>query len=231
MTSHVGEVMTRNVVSVRTYAQFKDIVQVMRNRRFSAFPVLDDRDKVIGVVSEDDLLVKESYQGTEGGPGFLARRGDKAKAAAITAAELMTSPAITVGSAATVAEAARIMHARHVKRLPVVNDEGRLVGIVSRVDLLGVYDRPDSEIRTEILKQVIETGFLLDSLAFTVTVTAGVVTLAGPVDREPVALSLLAAVRDVDGVVAVRDRLNYPRGKGTAGEMGERSGGRGTREP
>lgn len=231
MTSHVGEVMTRNVVSVRKHAQFKDIVQVMRARHFSAFPVLDGQDNVVGVVSEDDLLVKESYLGADGGPGHRIRRGDKAKAEALTAAELMTGPAVTIGAEATVAEAARLMHAKHLKRLPVVTDEGRLVGIVSRVDLLGVYDRPDSEIRTEIIKQVIETGFLLDSLAFKVTVTAGVVTLAGTVDREPVAVSLLAAVRDVNGVVAVRDRLSYPRGKGTAGEMGERSGGRGTREP
>jgi CBS domain-containing protein len=209
MTSHVGEVMTRNVVSVRKHAQFKDIIQVMRNRHFSAFPVLDADDNVVGVVSEDDLLVKEGYLGAAG--NLRVRRADKAKAAALTAAELMTSPAITIGAEAGVATAARLMHAEHVKRLPVVNDEGTLVGIVSRVDLLGVYDRPDSEIRTEILKHVIETGFLLDSLAFKVSVTAGVVTVAGPVDREPVALSLLAAVRDVDGVVAVRDRLNYPR--------------------
>jgi CBS domain-containing protein len=211
MTSHVGEVMTRNVVSVRKHAQFKEIVRVMRQRQFSAFPVLDDHDKVVGVVSEDDLLVKESYRGSGTGPGFLARHGDKAKAAGLTAAELMTRPAITIRPEATVTEAARTMHAKHLKRLPVVSDEGRLVGIVSRVDLLGVYDRPDAEIKTEILKQVIETAFLMDSLAFKVTVAAGVVTLSGPVETEPVAVSLLAAVRDVDGVVAVRDRLSYSR--------------------
>lgn len=95
--------------------------------------------------------------------------------------------------------------------LPVVTKEGRLVGIVSRVDLLGVCDRADSDIRTEILHRVIDAGFTLESRAFRVTVTSGVVTLAGPVDREPVAISLLDAVRQVDGVVAVRDRLSYPR--------------------
>jgi CBS domain-containing protein len=211
MTSHVGDVMTCDVVSVRKHAQFKEIVHVMRERRFSAFPVLDAGDKVIGVVSEDDLLVKEGYQVPEAGPGFLVRRADKAKAAGLTAAELMTRPAITVRPEATVAEAARTMHAKHVKRLPVVTDNGKLVGIVSRVDLLGVYDRPDSEIRSDIVKQVIETEFCLDSLAFRVTVVAGVVTLAGPVDREPVARSLVQAVREVDGVVAVSDRLSYPR--------------------
>ena len=103
------------------------------------------------------------------------------------------------------------MHAKHVKRLPVVSKDGRLVGIVSRTDLLGVYDRPDSQIRNEIMTQLIDNEFLLDSRAFTVTVTAGVVSLRGPVDREPVGLSLLDAVRRVDGVVAVRDRLSYQR--------------------
>jgi CBS domain-containing protein len=209
MTALVSDVMTRNVVSVRKYAQFKEIVQVMRQRRLSAFPVLDVTDKVVGVVSEDDLLVKEGYQGSA--PGLLVRRTDKAKAAALTAADLMTRPAIIISPDADVAEAARTMHAKHVKRLPVVNDEGKLIGIVSRVDLLGVYDRPDDDIETEIRKQVIETGFSLDSLGFEVGVAGGVVTISGHVDREPVALSLLDGVRRVDGVVAVRDRLSYPR--------------------
>jgi len=209
MTSLVSDVMTRNVVSLRTHAQFKDIVHVMRKRRFSAFPVLDDRDRVIGVVSEDDLLVKQGY-GEADGPGFLIHRADRAKAHGVTAAQLMTRPAITIPPQASVAEAARTMHAKHVKRLPVVTEDGRLVGIVSRVDLLGVYDRPDAEIKSEILDRVIDGDFLLDSLAFTVTVRAGVVTLSGPVDHEPVAVSLLDAVRQVVGVVAVRDRLSYP---------------------
>jgi CBS domain-containing protein len=212
MATLVEDVMTRNVVSLRKHAQYKEIVLVMRDRKFSAFPVLDEDDRVIGVVSEDDLLVKEAYGPQGGGTPFLAHRSDRAKAAALTAAELMSRPAITIGPEASVAEAARIMHARHVKRLPVVDhDGGRLVGVVSRVDLLGVYDRPDEVIRKEILEQVIEAEFVLDSLAFEVTVTGGVVTLTGWVHSEPVALGLLAAVRQLDGVVAVRDRLSYPR--------------------
>ncbi len=210
MTTRVEDVMTRNVVSLRKHAQFKEIVHVMRSRKFSAFPVLDDHDRVIGVVSEDDLLVKEAVPSSR--VSVLVRHSDKAKAAGLCAAELMHRPAITIGPDATVAEAARLMHARHVKRLPVVDGPTRrLVGIVSRVDLLGVYDRPDEDIRKEILEQVIEAEFVLDNLAFEVTVTGGVVTVAGPVHRQPVALSLLAAIGQVDGVVAVRDRLSYPR--------------------
>ncbi len=212
MTTRVEDVMTRNVVSLRKHAQYKEIVQVMRSRKFSAFPVLDDNDRVIGIVSEDDLLVKEAYPASGSRAVALSRHGDKAKAAGLCAAELMHRPAITIGPDATVAEAARLMHTRHVRRLPVVDGPTRrLVGIVSRTDLLGVYDRPDEEIRAEILEQVIEAEFVLDRLAFKVIVSGGVATVSGPVHSQPVALSLLAAIRQVDGVVAVRDRLGYPR--------------------
>lgn len=207
----VGDVMTRNVVAVRKDARFKDIVHVMRARRFSAFPVLDDDNRVIGVVSEDDLLIRRASAEPGAGPRFLLGHADRAKAAGLTAAELMTTPAITVRVDATVAEAARKMHAKHVKRLPVVTSDRRLVGVVSRVDLLGEYDRPDAEIRTEIIKRVIESEFVLESLAFTVTVESGVVTMAGPVERKDVAVSLLDEVRRVAGVVALRDRLSYPQ--------------------
>ncbi len=207
----VGDVMTRNVVAVRKDARFKDIVHVMRARRFSAFPVLDDDNRVIGVVSEDDLLIRRAIAEPGAGPRFLLGHADRAKAAGLTAAELMTTPAITVRVDATVAEAARKMHAKHVKRLPVVTSDRRLVGVVSRVDLLGEYDRPDAEIRTEIIKRVIESEFVLESLAFTVTVESGVVTMAGPVERKDVAVSLLDEVRRVAGVVALRDRLSYPQ--------------------
>ena len=93
----------------------------------------------------------------------------------------------------------------------MVTGDGRLVGVVSRADLLGVYDRPDADIRTELVKRVIEAEFMLESLAFTVTVESGVVGLSGHVPSEAVALSLLDVVRQVDGVLAVKDRLRYPR--------------------
>jgi len=209
MSSFVRDVMTRNVVSVRESAEYKDIVCVMRRRGVSAFPVLDAKDTLVGVVSEDDLLVKEGLLGAE--THGLRRHRDRAKAGALRAGELMSRPAVTVSPDATLAEAARTMHARHLKRLPVVARDGKLVGIVSRVDLLGVYDRPDEEIRAEIAKQLIEEDYSLDRLAFTVDVAGGVVTVAGPVGSEAVAHSLLLALRQVDGVVAVRDRLSYRR--------------------
>lgn len=213
MSGTVGDVMTRDVVALRATARFKDILRIMRARMFSALPVLDSDGTVVGVVSEDDLLVREGYRGQELRPLRL-RHADRAKAAGLNAADLMTRPAITVRPDATLAAAARTMHARHVKRLPVVSAEGRLVGIVSRTDLLSVYDRSDADIRDEIRKQVIGDAFVLDPLAFQVSVEDGVVALAGPTEDEQVAVSLLAAVRQVDGVVAVRDRLRYPHHAG-----------------
>ena len=211
MATTVADVMTRDVVAVRKDAQFKDIVRVMRAGRFSALPVLDDDDRVIGVVSEDDLLVREGSRAADGGSRFLVRHGERVKAGGLAAAGLMTRPAITIRPDAGVAEAARTLHSRHLRRLPVVTGDGRIVGVVSRADLLGVYDRPDAHIRTEIVEQVIESEFVLDRLAFTVTVESGVVKLSGPVASKYVALSLLDAVRQVDGVLAVEDRLSYPR--------------------
>lgn len=210
MPSLVADVMTYNVVAVRQEAEFKEIVEVMHRRRVSAFPVLDAGDRVIGVVSEADLLPREAYPARPASARHEQRRRVPAKADALTAAELMTSPAVTIAAGATVTEAARVMHSHRVKRLPVVDDDGRLSGIVSRVDLLGVYDRPDEQIAAEITERVIAGDFVLDPREFTVTVAAGVVTVAGRVERQSVALSLLEAVWDVAGVVDVRDRLSYP---------------------
>ena len=223
MASLVADVMTYNVVAVRQQAEFKDIVSVMNRRRVSAFPVLDSHNRVIGVVSEADLLPREAYQhgqkqggsghggGGHGGGGHGGHaRKVPAKASALTAGELMSSPAITIGPRAPVAEAAGVMHSRKVKRLPVVDEAGRLVGIVSRVDLLGVYDRPDEDIRSEINERVLAGDFVFDPREFDVAVDNGIVTICGRVARHDVAVSLLQAIWDVAGVVDVRDRLSYP---------------------
>lgn len=210
MAARVGDVMTRKVVTVHKDAQYKDIIAVMRHRHVSALPVVDDHDRVVGVVSECDLLLKEAYADRpSGSPRLLLPRPERAKAAALTAAGLMTSPAITVTPEATAATAAQVMHGENVKRLPVVDDTGRLVGIVSRADVLGAYDRPDGLIRHEILTEVIEGKFCLDSSAFEIEVTGGVVTIAGQMESLSAAENLLDAVWDVAGVVDIRDGLTY----------------------
>ncbi len=122
---------------------------------------------------------------------------------------------MTIGPAESVAAAARRMHDRRVKRLPVVDDAGRLVGIVSRVDVLSVYTRPDEEIRYEITR-IIEHYLVLDPAALDVRVRAGIVTVTGQAETRAVALQLADALRHIEGVVDVRDQITYPPGSGLA---------------
>jgi CBS-domain-containing membrane protein len=205
----VRDVMTRRVVSVREDASFKEMAEMLRRTRISAFPVIDSADRVIGVVSEADLLVKEAVQAT--GTSLIAALrhvGEEAKAKGVTAADLMTRPAITTGPDASVAEAARTMYDRRIKRLPVVDAAGRLLGIVSRADVLAVFNRADEEIRDEIVHRVLPAATVSKSADFEVTVRDGIVTLSGPQQSEQVARTLLDAARHVQGVVAVRDRFS-----------------------
>jgi len=206
--------MTGDVVSVPETAGYKDIVTLMKWRGVSAFPVVNAAGRVVGVVSEADLLLKEIGPESFAGPGgsVLAsgRRGERAKAAAVTAAELMSQPAVTIAPDASVAEAARLMYTRRVKRLPVVDGAGRLAGIVSRVDVLSVFTRPDDQIRGEVLDKVIGGEFRLDPDAFGVAVTSGIVTISGAAQRRVVASELVDAVRHLEGVVDVRDRISRP---------------------
>ncbi|HUA31878.1 MAG TPA: CBS domain-containing protein [Streptosporangiaceae bacterium] len=199
--------MTTRVVAVREAATFKEMVAALRSDRVSAFPVLDGIDRVIGVVSEADLLAKEASTAL-GRQAWRPR--ERAKAVGVTAAELMTSPAVTIAEDATAAQAAALMRSRRVKRLPVVDHNGRLRGIVSRSDVLAVFERPDREICDEAIKGVLAGDFGLDPEMFVITVRSGVLTVTGSVDRRADALGLLNAIRHVEGVVAVRDRLSYP---------------------
>jgi CBS domain-containing protein len=143
----VGDVMTRAVVAVGREAQFKDIVERMDGGRISALPVLEGDGRVVGVVSEADLLPKEEFRDSDPDPFVQRQRlDDLAKAGGVCAAELMSAPAVSVHADATLPEAARIMALRHVKRLPVVNAVGVLEGVVSRGDLLKVFLRSENDL-------------------------------------------------------------------------------------
>jgi CBS domain-containing protein len=159
MKAVVRDVMSARPVWVSEATSFKEIAAGLREHRVSGFPVLDAEGKVIGVVSEADLLAKEALDGGPGGVrgriAALLHHTERAKADGVTAAELMTSPTVTVTPDDTVEHAVRLMHDRKVKRLPVVDTSGRLVGIISRTDVLAVFDLTDEEIRTEIMSQVI----------------------------------------------------------------------------
>jgi CBS domain-containing protein len=210
MSSTVKDVMSTHVIAVRRSAPYKEMAAMLHEQRVSAFPVLDDDNKVIGVVSEADLLTKEAVNGTmPGAVDGILRRREYAQASALTAAELMTTPPLTIGPDASVAQAARLMYSRRVKRLPVVRDDGTLIGIVSRADVLSVYSRPDADIHYEITQDQILGMFLCDPDRFTVTVTDGIVTISGTPESTVVGRDIIEAARHVEGVVAVRDRLSY----------------------
>jgi CBS domain-containing protein len=215
MNATVKDVMTTHVVAVRKNATFKDMVASLREHRVSAFPVLDDDDKVVGVVSEADLLAKEalSLSSASHGSGLLhpgAHHREQVKAAGVTAADLMTAPAVAIGPHDPVTQAARLMYTRKVKRLPVIDEAGRLIGIVARSDVLSVYSRPDDDIRHEITERVLLDTLLVDPARFTITVSSGQVVIEGTPETSAVGHDIIEEIRHVEGVVSVRDKLVYP---------------------
>jgi CBS-domain-containing membrane protein len=212
----VGDVMTTDVAAVGVDTGYKEIADLLVARSVSAVPVVDAQRRVIGVVSEADLLAKlQLAEPTRGHPLLSRRRGDAAKAAGDTAAELMTSPAATIRSAATVSRAARLMEAAHVKRLPVVDDDGRLIGVVSRRDLVRLYAQPDETIR-DCVRDVLR-ALWVDLSTIEVRVDDGIVTLGGTVDRRSTAAIALRFTQAVPGVVDVADSLAYDVDDGAEG--------------
>lgn len=207
----VDDVMTPAVVAVPESAPYRELVDLLVRNRFSAVPVVDDFHRVTGVVSEADLLRKIEYAGAEEPRLFEGRRrrGDRAKAAGRTAGDLMSRPPVTAHTGTSIAAAARLMDDESVKRLPVVDDLGRLIGIVSRGDLLKVHLRPDDEILSDVQVGVLRGFLARESDVVTADVRDGVVTLTGRVGRWSTADSLNRLTRRVDGVVDVVDGVAY----------------------
>jgi CBS domain-containing protein len=209
----VADVMTTRVVTVAATTPFKEIVvELLAERRISALPVVDAAGRVLGVVSEGDLLRKQEQPHAADQVPLLRfgwRRAARAKATGAVARELMTTPAVAIGPDATLAEAARRMLRRGIRRLPVVDTDGRLLGLVSRADLLGVFLRSDQELRTEILDGVIRHELLMDSGRFDVKVHRGVVVLQGEIERRGLIPVLVRAIRELSGVVRVEERLTW----------------------
>lgn len=207
----VGDVMTRTVVALSSGAEFKEIVRTMKRWGVSAMPVLDDGGRVIGVVSEADLLRKEEFRADDPDPpGRMGHLLDAAKAEAATAEELMTVPAVTVHPDAGLSRAARLMARRGVKRLPVVDDDGVLIGIVSRSDLLKVFLRSDEDIAEEVRRRLSVSRLLVPPESVRVTVHEGVVTLSGRVQDTSLAPLAIRLARSVEGVVDVHSALAGP---------------------
>jgi CBS domain-containing protein len=219
----VSDVMTTAVVTVDRITPYQDIDRLLTERRISGVPVLMMGRKVAGVVTEADLLAAEDESARRSRmAGSLGRRWRLRKRphVSLTAETLMTAPALTIGPDATIPAAARLMNTHHVRRLPVVDEDGKLVGIVSRRDLLSVFLRPDADIVHDA-RQVIDEIALADAKDLIVTVKHGVVTLAGTLRSEPgqehdlVPLAL-QLIWDIDGVVDVVNRLGETKVAETA---------------
>ncbi|WNM31241.1 CBS domain-containing protein [Streptomyces sp. Li-HN-5-11] len=213
----VGSVMTTDVVRASYGTPFKEVARLLAHHRISGLPVVDEDEKVIGVISETDLLARQAETPDSYEPKHrlrvvaLTRSGRQraAKATARTAGRLMTEPPVTVRAEDTIVEAARTMAQRRVERLPVVDDEGRLVGIVTRRDLLQVFLRPDTEIRDEVAEEVLVRALWLPTRSVDVSVVEGVVTLAGQMERKSETEIAVSMTKQIDGVVAVVDNLTY----------------------
>jgi CBS-domain-containing membrane protein len=214
MVHSVRDVMTREVVTVTASTPFKQVVRLLHGHRISAVPVVDPDGCLLGIVSETDLALKEEEQQQQQQPSGWAprrerarKRRDRARAAGTLAAHCMSTPVATVEPTASVGAAARLLHRRGVSQLPVVDRDGRLVGIVTRRDLLAVFLRRDEEIHHEILSAVLDATLNLPFDAVRVRVEEGEVTLTGHVPWPASAREVVQLVAGVDGVVAVRSHL------------------------
>ncbi|MFJ8207701.1 CBS domain-containing protein [Streptomyces sp. NPDC096033] len=193
----VADLMTDEVVSVPPGAAVKEVAKTLARHDISGVPVLDDEDRVVGVVSQTDVLALTR-------PGPHAR--GTPQAVPPTAGEIMSAPAVTVRAEETAADAARLMTRRGVERLPVVDVEDRLVGIVTRRDLLRMFLRPDAEIRRRV-EDILTDVLDVPAGDVDVHVVDGIVTLNGRVHRRSQLRSLLGLVERVEGVVAVAPRV------------------------
>lgn len=228
---NVKDVMTSDVITVRPETSLKDVAAILTERRISGVPVVDASGKVVGVVSEGDILFKE--RGPSERTGLLAWFADpydvaeQLKLAARTAGEAMTAPAKTIAPWRPVSSAAAEMLDEGVNRLPVVDDEGRLMGIVTRADLVRAFVRTDAEIVREVREKVLERALLLETPeTVTVGVDGGVVTLDGFVELRADAELIPTLVARLPGVVdvesSVRWRRENPKRRATFPALGAR---------
>jgi CBS domain-containing protein len=208
MAIKVKDVMGKVAIAARMDASFADLVDIMQRFNVGAVTVIDADRRPVGMVSEDDILLKAT---TASGKRVIVghrKRAEHRKAEGMTAHEIMTTPAITVTGETSVSDAARLMHEKRIKQLPVIDSvTGRIAGTVHQGDLLKVFNRPAADITSEIEGVV---GRLdVDLTELRITVEAGVVRLRGWIPWHSQLLPLLNAVRGVDGVVEVKADLAF----------------------
>ncbi|MEV6208945.1 CBS domain-containing protein [Kitasatospora sp. NPDC051914] len=208
----VESVMTRHVVRVAPETGFREIVAVLAEFDITAVPVVDSADRPVGIVSEADLLRTLAAQDDDDPPAsgtaeaWSAEGPAGADGAAVTAGELMSGPVVCTTPGASVVAAARLMTGHRVKRLPVVDEDGRLVGMVSRGDLLRVFLREDRLIHREIVEEVLGRVDGVSPARVGVEVVQGRVVLSGVIEPPLLAPLVVRLCRSVDGVVSVTDR-------------------------
>ena len=216
----IEKLMSESAIAVGPETPLREVAVLLAEHRISGLPVVGERLQVLGVVSEADILLKEQGPGAQHGRivGWLLAggRADTAKLSARTAGEAMTSPAITIRPGTHVSAAARLMTENGIKRLPVVDAGGALLGIVTRADLVRAFARPDREIEHEILEDVMFRTLWLEQPRVTVRVERGEVRLAGKLERRSDAELLERFVALVPGVVTVSSTLRWSWDDGKA---------------
>jgi len=206
----VSDVMTTNVIAVTEETSYRKVAELQSKHHFTALPVVNSEGQVIGVVSGADLLRKqERHERGDRTSNWPFNPKARTKAEARTARQLMTSPAITIRPDALLGSAARLMNSHHVKLLPVVGTDSRLVGIVSRADLIRVFMRPDNEIAADAT-DVLTAILLADPAAVRVTANEGIVTLRGRLASDEQVSAAVRLVEAIDGVVGVTSELHSP---------------------
>jgi len=207
----VRDVMTTDPVTVTPATPVKDLADILVRQRVGALPVLTPQGRVVGIVTEGELLRKEELQRDPEGPHsmHLTYRARRAIATAENAREIMNTSPVTVRADATVPEAARVMDRQQVNCLLVTDEHGKLLGLVRPRDLLRVFLRPDREIKADIISEVLTDYLGTNPVLVQVEVTEGVVRLTGEVERKSMLSLVRPMIRSVDGVVDVEGQLGY----------------------
>lgn len=195
----VVDVMTSDVITVSAGTTITEAARLMFRNRISGLPVCDADSYLIGMITEADFLRLE-----------VARHSEDDMDSVETVGEVMTQNVMTIEAATPLAEAARIMVFEDVNRLPVVDADSRMLGIISRLDVVAAFTRPDDVIEDEIREDVLRRIMGVDLDAVDVKVEAGVVTFAGTIGTRAESALLEELVRRLDGVLRVENRLIWP---------------------
>lgn len=207
----VRDLMTTDPLTATPEMLLKEAARLMVRNKVSGLPVLSDGE-LVGIVTEGDFLRQEASRDQPYRFSLLdALFGDgPAEPPAVeTVSEVMTEHVITITPEASIGEAARVMANQRVKRLPVVDGNGALVGIISRADVVNAFTKPDEVIQDEVREDIVRRLLFLDPAEVTVTVEDGVVTLEGEMENRTEAHLLEELTRRVEGVVRVKSELTF----------------------